>query len=93
VYSQLIIHVKYFDALVSGKLVINGSFNSVREVNPDDFLSVSFEPSNVQDLADKIEYCMDNQEELQVKYKHVPQYVLDNFTYSSYFKNNKIEWF
>jgi glycosyltransferase involved in cell wall biosynthesis len=93
VYSQLIIHVKYFDALVSGKLVINGSFNSVREVNPDDFLSVSFEPSDVQDLANKIEYCMENQDELRVKYKDVPQYVLDNFTYSSYFKNNRIDWF
>jgi len=93
VYSQLIIHVKYFDCLASGKLVINGSFPSVVDVNPNDQLSVSFEPSNIQDLANKIEYCMDHQESLEEKYKGNPQYVLDNFTYSAYLRKHRLEWF
>lgn len=93
VYSQLIIHVKYFDCLASGKVVINGSFPSVVEVNPNDQLSVSFEPSNIKDLAAKIEYCMEHQEELEEKYKDNPRYVLDNFTYSAYLRKHRLEWF
>jgi glycosyltransferase involved in cell wall biosynthesis len=93
VYSQLIIHVKYFDALVTGKVVINGSFPSVVQVNPDDKLSVSFEPSNFFDLADKIEFCMNNQSELEKKYKSNPSYVLDHFTYSAYLTRYQLDWF
>lgn len=93
VYSQLIIHVKYFDALVTGKIVINGSFPSVLEVNQNDKLSVSFEPSNIEDLAEKIEYCMKHKELLEEKYKGNPQYVLDNFTYSAYLKKHNLAWF
>jgi glycosyltransferase involved in cell wall biosynthesis len=36
-YSNMIVHIKYFDALASGKLVINGSFDSVNEINKDDW--------------------------------------------------------
>lgn len=93
VYSQLIIHVKYFDALFTGKVVINGSFPSVIEVNPEDKLSVSFEPSNIFDLAEKIDYCMKNQKELEEKYKGNPGYVLDNFTYSAYLDKHQLDWF
>lgn len=93
VYSQLIIHVKYFDCLASNKVVINGSFPSVLEVNKEEELSISFEPSNVNDLADKIEYCIDNQLVLEDKYCRNLDVVLDRFTYSAYLENHKLNWF
>jgi glycosyltransferase involved in cell wall biosynthesis len=92
-YSQLIVHVKYFDALAAGKLVINGSFPSVKEINPNDQLSISFTPSDVSDLANKINLCIENQSELEEKYKSTPEFVLNNFTYKSYLKNQNFKWF
>jgi glycosyltransferase involved in cell wall biosynthesis len=83
-YSQYIIHIKYFDALMSGKLVINGSFESVKEINKNDFLSLSFEPSNVDDLYKKLKLCRENYESLTEKYKDSRNYTRSNLTYKSF---------
>lgn len=83
-YSKMIVHLKYFDSLLSGKIVINGNFNSILEINKDDHLSVSFSPSNIQDLSDKILFALNNQAKLEEKYKNVPNYVKNNFTYDNY---------
>lgn len=82
-YSELIIHVKYLDALISGKLVINGSFKSVMEVNQDDRLSVSFVPSDVQNLSAKMTYCLEHFDILKEKYKDNVSYVSEHLTYRS----------
>lgn len=84
IYSDLIIHVKYLDALMSGKIVVNGAFKSVKEVNVDDSLSVSFEPSNIESLAGAIDYCARNLKELQSKYQNNPKYTFENLTYSKF---------
>jgi len=68
VYSELIVHVKYLDSLMSGKVVINGSFKSVQEVNPNELLSLTFKPSNVASLSHAISYALDHYEELLVRY-------------------------
>jgi len=52
IYSHLVPHIKYFDSLISGKVVINGAFNSILEIN--NGLSINFEPSNIKDLSQKI---------------------------------------
>ena len=69
--------------VVSGKLVISGSFNSVQEVNKDEFLSVNFIPSNVNDLAKKIEQVIVDYDELTEKYKDVKKYACEKLTYTS----------
>lgn len=83
VYSELIIHVKYIDALISEKLVINGSFKSVAEVNPNEKLSINFEPSNVDSLANAMQYCLNNEHKLLEKYKNNKTFVQEQLTYKT----------
>ncbi|WP_428663847.1 glycosyltransferase [Photobacterium swingsii] len=84
IYSNLIVHLKYIDSLSSNKVVINGSFDSVLEFNHKDSLSLSFSPSDVADLADKIKYVIDNYDFLCDKYSNNKSYVDDNLTYYNY---------
>ena len=85
-YSNLIIHIKYFDSLASGKVVINGSFISVKEINKNKQLSIDFEPSNINDLADKISLVLENLEFYKNKYKFTKNYICKNFTYDAFIK-------
>lgn len=85
-YSHYVIHVKYFDALISGRLVINGAFDSVKEINQDDFLSLTFEPSNIDDLYQKLKSCIESFESLTQKYKDAKNFTAENLTYRSYIK-------
>lgn len=84
VYSELIIHVKYLDALISGKIVINGSFKSVREVNIDESLSINFKPSDVLSLTNSIKFSIENFEDLKNKFKNNKEYTARNLTYTSH---------
>ena len=86
-FSQCVVHVKYFDALISGKLVINGAFESVKEINKNEELSLTFKPSDVNDLHGKLAYCRDHYEELCTKYAGVKDYVAQHLTYKSYLKS------
>lgn len=83
-FSDLIIHLKYLDSLVSGRIVVNGSFSSLQEINKDDRLSVSFIPSDINDLEKKLEYCIINRKELEIKYKDTSNFASENLTYESF---------
>jgi glycosyltransferase involved in cell wall biosynthesis len=85
-YSELIIHVKYLDALISEKVVINGAFKSVREINKDEFLSVNFDPSDIESLTASIKYCIENLDSLKEKFKNNRRYACDNLTYKTIVK-------
>ena len=85
-FSELVPHIKYFDSLASGKMVINGSFASVKEMNPNEKFSVDFEPSNVIDLADKIEMVLQDLEYFSVKYKDNKKIICSEFTYGHFTK-------
>jgi len=80
-YSDLVPHIKYYDSLVSGKIVINGKFEVIKSINKNKELSLLFEPSNVKDLADKILFALKNENELKNKFKNVSKYVCQNFNY------------
>ena len=82
-YSELIVHLKYFDALVSGRLVINPAFSSVKEINKEDKLSLTYEPSNQVDLIRKIELCLLKYDELMKKYQTTKAFVCNNLTYDN----------
>lgn len=86
VYSELIIHVKYLDALLADKIVINGNFSSVLEVNQNESLSIGFEPSNIESLAYAIEYSLSNLKELENKYQNNSNFVKTQLTYKSQIK-------
>lgn len=83
-FSDMILHLKYLDALISGKIVINGSFKSVQEINKDEFLSINFIPSNVESLANSISFVLDNKIMLEEKYKSSKKYTAENLTYSQF---------
>ncbi len=85
-FSELVPHIKYFDSLASGKVVINGSFASVKEINPNEKYSVDFEPSNVSDLANKIEMVLEDLENFTVKYKDNKKVICSEFTYEHFAK-------
>ncbi len=84
VYSELIVHVKYLDALISGKIVINGSFKSVKEVNVDESLSIDFKPSDVDSLSKSLRYAIDNFDSLKNKYRNNREFSAKNLTYTSH---------
>lgn len=86
-FSDLIVHVKYLDALVSGKLVINGSFKSVLEINKKQPLSLLFKPSDVKDLSLKMNEAIENYNVLTEKFDGSKQYALQNLTYTNFIKN------
>jgi glycosyltransferase involved in cell wall biosynthesis len=83
-FSNLIVHLKYLDSLVSGKPVVASNFKSVAEINVDDSLSVGFKPSDKKDLYEKIKYCMNNYDDMLKKYAHVREYAFENLTYKSH---------
>jgi len=86
-FSDLIVHVKYLDALVSGKLVINGSFKSVMEINRNKQLSLLFKPSDVGDLAAKMIEAIENYEDLSQEFADSKNYTLNHLTYKNYIRN------
>jgi len=88
-FSHYVIHVKYFDALVSGKIVIIGAFDSVLEINKNNFLSLTFEPSDVNDLYRKLKLCKEKFGELTEIYQTSSDYVAKHFTYGPYLKKNR----
>lgn len=80
-YSDMIVHTKYYEALASGKIVINGDFPSTRLINKNDILSLSFEPSSVDDLEKKIRYAYQNFAQLSIRYAVNRETVFDQFSY------------
>lgn len=83
-YSELVPHIKYFDALTTNKIVINGKFKSITEINKEEFLSINFEPSNINDLALKINLALNNAHNLNMKYKNNAKYVCAKLTYENF---------
>lgn len=84
VYSELIVHVKYLDALISEKVVINGSFKSVLEINTNESLSVNFVPSDIGSLAKAMNNCLNNMEQLKLKYSNNKSFACEHLTYKSF---------
>ncbi len=81
VYSQLIIHVKYLDALLSEKVVINGAFESVKEINENEKLSLMFIPSDVNSLSKTIDKAIKNEKTLLQQYSGNIEYAKKHLTY------------
>jgi glycosyltransferase involved in cell wall biosynthesis len=86
-FSELIVHVKYLDALMSGKIVINGQFKSVMEINEIQQLSLLFTPSDIDDLTAKMEDSILNYSRYSEMFKDSKSYTLENLTYKNYIGN------
>ena len=82
IFSQLLPHIKYFDSLTSGKIVINGKFEFTETLNPNQKFSLNFKPSNVNSLAETMRYALNNKEELSQKYAESSEEAIQTFSYS-----------
>lgn len=80
-YSDMIVHTKYYEALMSEKVVINSGSPEVLRINNEHALSLTFEPSNIDDLAGKIIYALCNFLTESKKCQSSGEKVLQNFTY------------
>ena len=81
VFSQLLPHIKYFDSLTSGKIVINGKFEFTDKLNPNQKFSLNFEPSNINSLADSMLYATENKEQLLKKHSKSSKEAIQRFSY------------
>ena len=80
-YSDMIVHTKYYEALMSKKIVINSGSPEVLRINNEYDLSLTFEPSNIDDLAGQIIYALCNFSAESEKCQSSGEKVLQNFTY------------
>ena len=85
--SEMVPHIKYFDALISNKIVINGSFKSIKKINPNECFSINFKPSDKEDLLRKLDYVINNLDLLNIRYSFNKYRVCKEFTYSKSTKN------
>lgn len=82
-FSHMVLHLKYLDSLASNKIVINGMFDSVMEINNHEELSINFQPSSISSLVERIIFSLKHREVLLNRYKNNNNYVKDNFTYEN----------
>jgi glycosyltransferase involved in cell wall biosynthesis len=85
-YSEMVPHIKYFDSLASGKIVINGNFKVLSSINQNESLSLSYPPSNWVALEETIVYALENQDMLLDKYENVLKRVCIDYSYENYLK-------
>jgi glycosyltransferase involved in cell wall biosynthesis len=82
-FSQLIVHIKYLDALASGRLVINGRFRSVAALNEGRPLSLLFTPSDRESLYLVMKDSADRYDEHCDTYRFARTYVREHLTYDA----------
>ena len=83
-YSNMIVHTKFYEAISTGKVVINGDFDSIKAINANFMRCLVFSPSNVFSLAKAISYALANLDCLTTQFSEVNNDVSELFTY----KNN-----
>jgi len=81
--SELVPHIKYFDSLVSEKIVINGSFASISSINKNECISVNFNPSDIDNLTVKIEMVLADLDSFRLAYRFNHQKICTEFSYSN----------
>ncbi len=86
-FNNMIVHTKYYEAIYGAKIVLNGAFDSVMEFNGADKYSVNFRPSDVCDLALKLNFALDNLNSLTAKYLGNKEEIFRNFSYYSHVKS------
>ncbi len=80
-FSQLLPHIKYYDAITSGKIVINGNFQFTEQLNPNEKFSLNFEPSNINSLISVMLRAFTEKEKLTKKYSISSLKAIDQFNY------------
>lgn len=83
-YSNLIVHLKYFDSAASEKPVICGSFDAVNEININNKFSIPYRPSDLSSMSNTIIHTLINKDDISPLFLGNRQLVRDRFTYDSY---------
>lgn len=90
VYSHLLPHIKYFESISSGKIVINGEFDCLQEINDNQFYSLNFKPSNVVSLKDTILYAVSDFNKIKHKYLNSAAIAKTLFSYNESISELKV---
>ena len=83
-YSNLIVHLKYFDSVASNKPVVCGSFSAVNEININNQLSIPYKPSDLPCMADTINKVLAGDLIDVSSIKGNRALIKNKFTYNSY---------
>jgi len=83
-YSNLIVHLKYFDSIVSGIPVVCSGFDSVRDINKIGSFSVLYPPSNLKEMLTAIEFCLENETQIKNSFLKKKHLIKKHLTYESY---------
>lgn len=83
-FSDKIIHFKYLDALLANKVVINGNFKSVLEINQGEKLSIGFNPRMQKSLNETLLYVIENYDSLKHKYSNTKDYLCKYLSYNNF---------
>ena len=86
-FSDMILHAKYYDALLSGKIVLLGSFEEVKNANRVREIAEIYNLNSSNSLEQKLIDCIENISTLTEKYKGNSEYIKKNYTYRSYLQN------
>ncbi|MBX2845312.1 MAG: glycosyltransferase [Saprospiraceae bacterium] len=81
-YSDLLPHIKYYDALASGKIVINGRFTCLEAMNAGERFSLEFIPSDVASLSATLKRAVEQKTALMDKYSTNREKVKQAYTYT-----------
>ncbi len=82
-YSQYLPHIKYYDSISSGKIVVHGKFNFSNELNPNEKFSIDFTPSDVSSLAKRLNFSLQNFDNLSEKYRQSSKIAKKRYTYKN----------
>lgn len=83
-YSELIVHAKYYDALLSGKIVVVGNFASIIAINNNRKLSEIYSLASNYGLRKVLSSSIKNKSELLQDYHSNTEYVIKNFQYNNF---------
>lgn len=83
-YSNLIVHLKYFDSIASNKPVVCAGFESVKEINKIGNFAQLYKPSDLFSMEEKIIYCLDNNKSLVKNSQLNRDIMTETLTYNNF---------
>ncbi|MBA6412286.1 glycosyltransferase [Parahaliea sp. F7430] len=83
-YSNLIVHLKYFDSVASNRPLVCAGFDSVKEINVIGNFARLYKPSDLDDMENQIRYCLENNSMLLDSSRYNRQIMAETLTYRNF---------
>lgn len=83
-YSNLIVHLKYFDSVASNRPVVCAGFDSVKEINKQGNFARLYPPSDLVAMENEILFCLNNQKEVLKDCEQNRKVMANKLTYNNF---------